>query len=142
MVDRVTTAQRSNLMGRIKSKNTRPEVIVRKTVYSIGFRYRLNVKDLPGKPDLVFRPLKKAIFVHGCFWHQHQGCEHCHIPKSNLAYWEAKLQKTVQRDANTINQLESIGWSVMVVWECEVKYVEAFKKKLISFLCRKEEGPS
>jgi len=121
-------------MQKIKGKDTKPEIVVRKVVYSMGFRYRLHSKDLPGKPDLVFKQKKKAIFVHGCFWHQHPGCKQCHIPKSNLSYWKPKLQQTTKRDVENIRQLHSMGWSTLIIWECETKCPETLKKKLIDFL--------
>ena len=121
-------------MRRIRSKNTRPEMLVRKLIYSMGYRYRLHRKDLPGNPDLSFPGRRKVIFVHGCFWHQHEGCKLAHIPKSNQSYWIPKLERTKKRDSCNIEKLKVLGWSVLVVWECETKIVEDLKLKLTKFL--------
>ena len=108
-------------MAAIKSTGTKPELLVRSLVHGMGYRYRLHAKDLPGKPDLVFRPRKKVIFVHGCFWHQHpkQSCRDGRAPKSNLGYWAAKLARNVARDAQHLAALKEMGWRVLVIWECE-----------------------
>lgn len=111
---------RSVMQGNRRS-NTRPEMAVRRVLYANGFRYRLHAKDLPGKPDIVFRSRKVAIFVHGCFWHQHQDprCPLRKKPKSNTSYWNAKLERNVERDIETRRALDSMGWRVLVVWECQ-----------------------
>ncbi len=121
-------------MRRIKSKDTKPEIFVRKMVYAMGYRYRLHAKELPGQPDLVFRKKKKAIFVHGCFWHQHEECKQGHIPKSNLPYWIPKLERTKKRDAGNLEKLKGLGWKILVVWECEVKEFTSLKARLQKFL--------
>jgi len=133
-MDTLAPNQRSKLMSRIKGKNTSPELIVRRLVYSMGYRYRLHAKDLPGKPDLVFRPQKKVIFVHGCFWHQHKGCKYSHIPKSNLAYWKPKLQRTLNRDKAHNKKLKKEGWDILVLWDCEIKNLKNSKKRIKQFL--------
>ncbi|WP_448167972.1 very short patch repair endonuclease [Burkholderia ambifaria] len=112
------TASLSERMRRIRSRDTTPELIVRRTLWRLGYRYRLHVKTLPGTPDIVFMRRKKAVFVHGCFWHQH-GCFLTSLPKSNVAYWHPKLRRNVERDAAAMLQLQQAGWSVLVVWECE-----------------------
>lgn len=120
-------------MRRIRSKNMKPEMIVRKLVHSMGFRYRLHKRDLPGKPDLVFGPRKKIVFVHGCFWHQHT-CRDGKIPQSRRDYWVPKLMRNVKRDADHQMVLENDGWEVLIVWECETRDLEILKQKLHSFL--------
>lgn len=121
MVDSVTPSQRSVIMGRVRSKNTRPEMVVRRLVFKAGFRYRLHRKGLPGKPDIVFPGRRKVIFVHGCFWHRHDSCVLARLPKSRVEFWEKKLASNQERDERNIQALEQLGWSVLVVWECELK---------------------
>lgn len=113
-----------------------PEMAVRKLLHSLGFRYRLHAKDLPGKPDIVFRGQRKVVFVHGCYWHQHDDpdCKISHIPKSNQDYWLPKLQRNVDRDKAAIAALQGDGWKVLVIWECELKNMEKVSRKLITFL--------
>lgn len=110
-------------MAAIKSKGMKPEMIVRRMVHSMGYRYRLHVRDLQGKPDLVFRPRRKAIFVHGCFWHQHAKikCRDGRRPKSNPSYWVPKLEGNVARDKRNRAALKSAGWGVLVIWDCETQ---------------------
>jgi DNA mismatch endonuclease, patch repair protein len=108
-------------MSAIRSKNSKPELTVRRLVHGMGFRYRLHQRDLPGKPDLVFGPHRKIIFVHGCFWHQHPdpACLDGRLPKSRTEYWHAKLARNVERDRLNCEALENSGWQVMIIWECE-----------------------
>jgi DNA mismatch endonuclease, patch repair protein len=136
MADRIPKDARSRNMQKIRSRDTKPEMVVRRLVHNMGFRYRLHGKDLPGMPDLVFRPKKKIVLVHGCFWHQHPSsiCKLLHKPKSNNSYWDAKLSRNVERDASNLRLLEAQGWSVLTVWECETKNVEQLKSRLSSFL--------
>ena len=108
-------------MSRISSKNTKPELIVRKLLYQNGVRYRLHAKDLPGKPDISNKKKKFAVFVNGCFWHQHKGCNRSNIPKSNKDYWIPKLKRNIQRQEENINSLKEMGWSTFIIWECELK---------------------
>ncbi|WLQ13311.1 DNA mismatch endonuclease Vsr [Hahella aquimaris] len=121
MVDSVTPSRRSEIMGRVRSKDTSPEMAVRKMVHSLGYRYRLHRKDLPGRPDLVFPGRGKIIFVHGCFWHRHPGCSLARVPKSRVDFWEAKLNANRERDLQTLKKLEEMGWSCLVIWECEIR---------------------
>ncbi|MGD1886602.1 MAG: very short patch repair endonuclease [Cohaesibacteraceae bacterium] len=121
MTDKISQERRSWNMSRIKGKNTKPEVQLRKLLHSAGYRFRLHVKDLPGKPDIVLRRYKTAIFVHGCFWHRHEGCPGATMPKTRTEFWTAKFTDTVQRDQRKRNELEKLGWRVIVVWECELK---------------------
>jgi DNA mismatch endonuclease (patch repair protein) len=134
MADTLTPAERSVRMSKIRSKDTKPELLVRKLLHRLGYRYRLHQKDLPGRPDIAFRRRKKAILVHGCFWHNHVGCSIAHIPKSRSDYWQAKLDKNVARDARNLIELESAGWSALVIWECEVRDPQALTRQLVSFL--------
>jgi DNA mismatch endonuclease (patch repair protein) len=108
---------RSENMSRIRSKDTAPELAVRRLLHSLGYRYRLHHKDLPGKPDIVFSVRRKVIFVHGCYWHAH-GCKVAHTPKSNEAYWSPKLRRNVERDALNRARLAELGWRSFVIWEC------------------------
>jgi len=119
MADTVDKAKRSSIMRAVKLENTSPEMYVRREIHSMGFRYRLHDKNLPGRPDLVFKAAKTAVFVNGCFWHWH-GCPRTRMPKSNTAYWKGKIDRNVQRDANNHDQLRGLGWTVIVIWECDV----------------------
>ena len=117
-------------MSRIRSRDTKPEIEVRKALSSLGLRYRLYKKDLPGKPDIVVPKKKVAVFVNGCFWHQHEGCKRKSLPKSNKEYWEGKLKENVARQKRDIRLLEESGWKVCLIWECETKDVDLIEKKL------------
>lgn len=112
---------RSQVMSWVKGRDTRPEMRVRRALHAAGLRYRLQAKELPGRPDLVFRSARLAIFVHGCFWHRHAGCEHARMPKSRVDFWTAKLEANVNRYARQIAELEEAGWTVMTLWECETR---------------------
>lgn len=133
MADTLSAEHRSWLMGRVKAKNTKPELIVRRLAHGLGYRFRLHRKDLPGRPDLVFPGLKKAIFVHGCFWHRHN-CSKATTPKTNVSFWQEKFDRNVERDKSAISALEGIGWGVMIVWECETKDREGLILRLTNFL--------
>lgn len=109
------------MMSRVKSKNTKPELIIRSILHRKGYRFRIHRSDLPGNPDLVLPKYKTALFVDGCFWHQHPGCSKAGIPKSNQEFWSAKLASNVNRDTTSTHQLRSIGWDVIRIWECEIK---------------------
>lgn len=121
-------------MSRIRSKDTVPELLVRRAAHALGYRFRLHRKDLPGKPDLVFPRLRSVIFVQGCFWHLHQGCREGRIPRSRREYWEPKLKRNVERDLAALAQLEASGWRVLTIWECEVNDGEALRGRLSAFL--------
>lgn len=108
-------------MSHIKSENTSIELKVRKYLFDKGFRYRINLKTLPGKPDIVLRKYKTVIFVNGCFWHQHSNCKYAKIPKSNSLFWEKKFMKNIQNDEKNKENLKKLGWKVLVIWECEIK---------------------
>jgi DNA mismatch endonuclease, patch repair protein len=134
VADKLSPERRSENMRRIKSKGMKPELAVRSLVHSLGYRFWLHRRDLPGKPDLVFPKYRKVVFVHGCFWHQHPGCREGRLPSSNRGYWEEKLRRNQERDAKQIEQLKTMGWEVMVIWECEAKNAEELINKLRLFL--------
>lgn len=125
---------RSYNMSQISGKDTKPEMIVRKFLHANGFRYRLHVKDLPGKPDLVLPKYNTVIFVHGCFWHAHEDCKYFKIPDTRTGWWKEKLYGNKDRDERNVEELEEMGWKVIVVWECELK---AEKKKTLIKLTEK-----
>lgn len=127
---------RSWTMSRVKGKNTSPEMAVRRMVRSLGVGYRLHAKDLPGKPDLVFRGRRKAIFVHGCFWHCHTdpACKLARLPKSNVEFWETKLRNNFERDKRNEAALVNEGWKTLSVWECQIRDTKALSKTLAAFL--------
>ena len=136
MADKLSVTERSRNMASIRSKDMKPELAVRKLAHSLGFRFRLHRKDLPGKPDLVFPKYRAVIFVHGCFWHQHTEprCLDGRPPKSNQGYWGPKLARNIERDASHKAALEAQGWRVLVVWECETKDTETLAGKIEDFL--------
>jgi DNA mismatch endonuclease (patch repair protein) len=136
-MDSVSRARRSEIMGRIKSKDTKPEMLVRRFLHGLGYRYALHKRDLPGAPDLVFPSRRKVILVHGCFWHQHKGCVDGRVPKSRKGYWGPKLLRNVQRDRRNISKLRRCGWRVMTVWECDISDSDRLVARLVRFL-----GPS
>ena len=121
MPDVMTPKHRHNCMSHIRSINTKPELLVRQALWNRGFRYRLHVKELPGKPDIVLPKYKTAIFVNGCFWHGHEGCKDFVIPKSNTAFWYQKIMRNKKRDSQDVVALISSGWRVITIWECELK---------------------
>lgn len=129
-----TPEQRSRTMRAVKGKDTTLEMRVRRLVHSIGYRYRLHRKDLPGKPDLVFPARRKVIFVNGCFWHQHDCPRGSRFPKSNVDYWVRKLERTKRRDGTNLERLSDIGWDVLVVWECEAGDSDLVAAKIRTFL--------
>lgn len=129
-MDRVAKEIRSKIMGSVRSKGTGPEMVVRSAAHRLGLRFRLHRTDLPGKPDLVFPKCKTVVFVNGCFWHQHLGCPKASIPKSNVDFWRNKFSRNIARDQCNYSKLEELGWSVVVVWQCEVKTIEDAKNIL------------
>ena len=120
-VDVLTTERRSALMSRIAGKDTRPELVVRRAAHALGLRFRLHRRDLPGSPDLVFPRRRRALFVHGCFWHRHEGCRLSYKPRSNVEFWETKFRKNVERDRQVMEDLRARGWQPEVIWECETR---------------------
>lgn len=133
MTDRLTIEQRSNLMRRVRGKDTAPELIVRRLAHAAGYRFRLYRKDLPGKPDLCFPSRRKAIFVHGCFWHGH-GCKIGRLPKSRPEYWEPKIARNRERDTAAVAALAALGWRVLTIWQCQTKDREALRQRIVEFL--------
>ena len=129
-----TPEHRSWTMAQVKSKDTSPEMIVRRLLHSMGYRYRLHSKTLPGKPDLVFSGRRKVVFVHGCFWHGHDCKRGARIPATRREYWTAKVGRNRERDARNVTSLEQAGWNVMTVWECELKDRVALADRLHQFL--------
>lgn len=130
--DKLSSEQRSLMMGKIKSKNTKPELIVRSLCHSLGLRYRLHRRDLPGSPDLVFPKHRLCLFVHGCFWHRHPGCKYAYTPKSRLEFWLKKLNKNMERDQINESLLRAMGWKVETIWECETKNQEFLLRRVMS----------
>lgn len=135
-MDKISSSCRSANMRNIGSKNTAPEVLVRKIAHRLGFRFRLHDPKLPGKPDIIFPRLRKVIEVRGCFWHQHSACVDGRIPRSRTEYWREKLDRNVQRDADNLTKLQALGWDVLIVWECQVKDSTVLEDLLRSFLSR------
>lgn len=136
MADKISLARRSANMSAIRSRDTKPEMIVRRMAHGLGYRFRLHRKDLPGKPDLVFVSRRKIILVHGCFWHLHPraACLDARVPKTNQGYWLPKLQRNIERDGRNRDELERLGWKVLVVWECETKDLELLRRRIKGFL--------
>jgi len=136
MTDTLTPKARSERMSRVRGKNTRPEMIVRRRIHAMGYRYRLHRRDIPGTPDLAFPSRKKAILIHGCFWHRHPDptCKLARMPKSRLDFWGPKLGENRRRDENNLKRLEKLGWKILVVWECEIRHKEQLENKLLEFL--------
>jgi len=133
-MDTISKQQRSRNMSRIKSTNTKPELAVRKMLTHYKLRYRLHLSDLPGKPDVVLTQKKIALFINGCFWHQHQNCKRRSEPKTNIEYWHEKLQKNIERQQNNILSLKELGWKVGIVWECQTKKEKTLDDILRSIL--------
>ena len=121
-------------MSRIRSKDTTPEMIVRRFVFGLGYRYRLHYKKLPGKPDLAFPGKKKVIFVHGCYWHGHENCPKGKLAKSNVEFWRAKIDRNRDRDNCNSNEIQAEGWRILTVWQCELKNLDQLKSKVVDFL--------
>jgi DNA mismatch endonuclease (patch repair protein) len=135
IMDTISPMERSALMSRIRSKDTKPEMTVRKLLHSMGYRFRLHRKDLPGCPDIVLPRHKKAILVQGCFWHGHD-CRLASKPKSNSGYWSEKILKNKERDARNIAALQAAGWDVLELWECDVRRADCLEADLRKFLCK------
>ena len=133
-MDRLTPEHRSWNMSRIRSANTKPEKVVRSILHACGFRFRLHRKTLPGKPDIVLPKLNTVIFVHGCFWHRHEGCRYAYTPKSRVEFWTRKLERNRQRDVENVSALHALGWRTLVVWECETKDTLALTAQLRELL--------
>ncbi len=126
----MTPEQRSRCMAAIKGKDTKPEMIVRKYLFSRGLRFRVQVRKLPGTPDIVLPKYKTVIFVNGCFWHGHEGCKYFRLPKSNVDFWQTKITRNIERDTETEAELMRLGWKVIRIWECEIKAVTGRMNRL------------
>ena len=133
-MDNLSPSERSKIMARVRSKNSRPEMVVRRLIHAEGYRYRLHVQDLPGCPDMVFRGRRKVIFVHGCFWHRHESCALARMPKSRIDFWAPKLEANKKRDERNKRHLEDEGWTVMTIWECEISDTGRLKIAIRRFL--------
>lgn len=134
MVDNLSKEQRKKTMSLVRDKDTKPEMAVRKLAHSIGYRYRLHRRNLPGCPDLVFPCKRKVIFVHGCFWHGHDCRAGLNRPSSNENYWTKKLERNIQRDAENLRKVKELDWSALVIWECETKNSEVMTNRICGFL--------
>lgn len=134
MADKLSRSARSANMARVRSRDTGPEMIVRRLIHGMGYRYRLHARELPGRPDLVFRSRKRVIFVHGCFWHSHPGCRRAALPQSNVAFWEKKIGRNVKRDVLQLETLVKSGWKVLVIWECATRNQEELVADIRQFL--------
>jgi len=141
MADNHSPESRSALMSRIRPKNTAPEMIVRRMLHALGYRFRLHRKDLPGTPDIVFPGRRKAIMVHGCFWHAH-GCKIGRPPKSRADFWQSKLERNRQHDAENVTKLQASGWEVETIWQCETKQPDELHARLVIFLGKISESRS
>ena len=132
--DPLTKRQRSRQMALVKSKNTGPELAVRRILYRLGYRYRLHPVDIPGRPDIVLRRHRKVIFVHGCFWHRHRGCSRTRTPKTRIRFWRRKFDQNVARDRFVRSALVRDGWKPLIVWECDSENVTVLERRLLRFL--------
>lgn len=133
-MDILTRSERSARMRLIRSRDTKPEMVVRRIVHGMGYRYRLHARDLPGRPDIVFRARLKVVFVHGCFWHLHHNCANNRPPKSGRDYWQPKLERNAARDRQSRRRLRRLGWRSLVVWECEIEDCDRLSRKIRDFL--------
>jgi DNA mismatch endonuclease (patch repair protein) len=133
-MDIYSQKKRSEIMSKISGKDTKPEILVRKFLFSKGFRYRVNDKQYPGSPDIVLPKYKTAIFIHGCFWHGHPGCKASRLPETRKEFWEKKINDTKLRDKRKIGELKKMGWNTIVIWQCEIKNTENRQKRLESLL--------
>lgn len=134
MADTVSKSVRSRIMSSVKQRHTKPEMIVRSLLHQLGFRFRLHREDLPGSPDIVLPKFRTAIFVHGCFWHQHKNCSKSRRPSSNQDYWNTKLDENISRDKRKEKELSKLGWRVVTIWQCEIRNLETLTKKLKKLL--------
>lgn len=133
-MDRISPEQRSQNMAQVKSKNTKPEMLVRSLLHRMGYRFRLHIKTLPGHPDVVLPRYKAVIFVHGCFWHGHEGCKRATMPATRTEFWRKKIGGNQSRDRRNLTALEELGYRCLVIWQCEMKDIEALKMRLSEFL--------
>jgi DNA mismatch endonuclease, patch repair protein len=134
LADTLTPAQRSRNMASIRGKNTTPELVVRRLLHELGYRYRIHYSRLSGSPDVAFPGQKKAIFVHGCYWHRHPGCKYATTPKSRPEFWQRKFDGNILRDQKSLQRLAELGWTSLVIWECETRDMGELEKKLLMFV--------
>ena len=134
MADTISKDKRSWNMSRIRSRDTRPELVVRSALHRLGYRFRIHKKDLPGKPDIVLAKYRTVIFVNGCFWHQHKGCKYAYQPKTRVKFWREKLQGNSERDIRTRKKLRRMDWRSRIIWECQIKNPAKLNKYLTQFL--------
>lgn len=132
--DQRVDPQRSKLMSQVRGRNTTPEIQIRKLLHSLGYRFRLHRKDLPGTPDIVFPSRRKVIFVHGCFWHRHEGCRFSSMPKTRVEFWKKKFEENIARDSRKLSQLRESGWTPLVIWQCELRDENTVRSRLVAFL--------
>jgi DNA mismatch endonuclease (patch repair protein) len=140
MTDIVDSKQRSAMMARIRGRDTTPELAVRRIAHRMGLRFWLHRKDLPGRPDLVFPKHRLAVFVHGCFWHRHEGCRYASTPKSRIAFWTGKFAANVERDARQAEALRALGWRVIVIWQCETGDEGAMERRIVGLIGRSTDA--
>lgn len=136
MADVFSREKRRDIMARIKGENTAPELYVRQLIHALGYRFRLHRSDLPGKPDIVLPGHGKAIFVHGCFWHGHPGCQRATLPQTNYEFWKRKIEGNRARDRRVKRELRKLGWDVLEIWQCQIRKPAALERRLLRFLQR------
>ena len=136
MTDTLTVAERSRLMAKIKGKNTRPEIAVRSLLHRVGYRFRIHVSSLPGRPDIVLPKYRTVVFVHGCFWHRHKGCKASTNPKSHKRFWSDKFARNIANDKKHRRQLRHMGWKVVTVWQCQLKRPDLVLRRINGIICR------
>lgn len=141
-MDRISSTLRSDVMRRVRSRDTAPEISVRKVLHAMGFRFRLHACELPGKPDIVLPKWRTVIFVNGCFWHQHGGCPKAARPSSNVSFWNRKLDRNIARDRTNISRLRATGWRPMTLWECRINDTPAFRRRIGSFIRKARPCPT
>lgn len=134
MTDIVGRERRSRMMSRIRGRDTGPEILVRRVAHGLGFRFRLHRRDLPGRPDLVLPRYRAVVFVHGCFWHRHEGCRYAYEPKSRVGFWTTKFRENIARDGRNEAALRALGWRVLIIWECETRHRAVVERRLLDEL--------
>lgn len=139
MPDKFTPEKRSTIMSHVKGRNTAPELVVRKLLHRLGYRFRLHRKDLPGTPDIVLPKYRTVIFVHGCFWHGHSGCPRAARPTSNADFWNNKIDKNMARDSKAQEDLAVLGWQALVIWQCQIRDLAVLQERLRNFISGGEE---
>jgi DNA mismatch endonuclease, patch repair protein len=133
-MDIFSKTKRSWIMSRVHGKNTAPEVLIRSLLHRMGYRFRLDYKALPGRPDIVLPRFRKLIFVHGCFWHGHKNCHRATLPQTNIAFWTKKVKGNAERDLKNIRSLRRLGWKPLVIWQCEMRNLEKLERRIVKFI--------